>query len=52
MKASELIRKLQQFDVDEEIVVFVEGKHFPALEVVRWENNIEIGCGWAEIEYD
>ena len=57
MKVRELIEKLKEFDMDDEVVTFAKGNSYPVLDVQNLENfgikgKVEIGCGWGEIDED
>lgn len=53
MTNRELIDKLKALPVDDEVIVFTDGKLYPTLAVCRTDDGrIEIGCGWGEIEDD
>lgn len=59
MTNKELIELLSAQDPTSEVIVFAEGKSYPVLMVgslgreygFEAENTVELGCGWAEIEY-
>lgn len=51
MKVSELMEELSKYSGEAEISVFTEGNLYPCLAVQEYEGFVEIGCGWATIEY-
>lgn len=50
MKIKEVIRKLKEYNQDDNLVVFAEGKIYPVIDVSLFENEVEIDCGWENIK--
>jgi hypothetical protein len=50
MQIKEVIRKLKEYNQDNELVVFAEGKLYPILDISLFENEVEIDCGWENIK--
>lgn len=52
MKVSELIKELQRYEMDKEVIVFTEGNLYPtkAVNYIEDMDVVEIGCGWANLE--
>lgn len=52
MKIDELIKELQKYEMDKEVIVFTEGNLYPTKTVNYIEDMdvVEIGCGWAKLD--
>jgi len=44
-----VIEKLKKYNEDMDLYVFAEGKIYPVLDAIKFEDEIEIDCGWIDI---
>jgi hypothetical protein len=49
MQIKDIVRKLKEYNQDSNLVIFAEGKIYPTLDISLFENEVEIDCGWEDI---